>query len=180
MQTLATFTDINTSIKSTRTWFSTDTTAASTQRFQRWSYSTRDNGDIENKTPGQEDMREARRLQSLLENQFSNVRANVEICDECTILEIFLYPRKVQARPTTNTDLYQALAKMEAELTTRLKRTGRKNKTSPRPHLPLTGLAAVVFTDSDAKQSIEFTIQVHKQDEIAWILFSARRKPKCH
>ena len=116
-------------------------------------------------------MREARRLQSLLENQFSNVRANVEICDEFTILEIFLYSRKVQARPTTNTDLYQALAKMEAELTTRLKRTGRKNKTSPRPHLPLTGLATVVFTDSDAKQSIEFTIQVHEQDEIAWTLF---------
>ena len=52
MQTLATFTDIDTSIKSTRTWFSTDTPADSTQRFQRWSYSTRDNGDIENETPG--------------------------------------------------------------------------------------------------------------------------------
>ena len=166
MQTLATFTDIDTSIKSTRTWFSTDTPADSTKRFQRWSYSTRDNGDIENETPGQEDIREARRLQSLLEKQFSNVRANVEICEECTILEIFLYPRKIQARPPTNLDLYQALAEMETELTTRLERTGRKNKTSPRPHLPSTGLAAVMFSDPSAKRSLEFTIQVHKQDEI--------------
>jgi len=171
MKTLATSTDINACIKSTRTWFSTDTTSDSNQRFQRWSYSTRDNGDIENETPGQEDIREARRLQSLLESQFNNVRANVETSEEWTSLEISLYPRKIQARPPTNLNLYQALAKIKNQLMTRLERTGRWNKTNPPPHLPSTGFAAVIFTDPNAKESIEFTIQVHKQDEIAWTLF---------
>ena len=108
MKTLATSTDINACIKSTRTWFSTDTTPDSTQTFQRWSYSTRDNGDIENETPGQEDIREARRLQAILEGRFKNVRATVGTCDECTNLEISLYPHRIPTRPPISLDLYQA------------------------------------------------------------------------
>ena len=82
MQTLATFTDINTSIKSTRTWFSTDTTPDSTKRFQRWSYSTRDNGDIGDKTPGQEDMREARRL-----SEKGDIDSEFVLCLGCDLSE---------------------------------------------------------------------------------------------
>ena len=169
---IATFLEINSFIKKSRTWFSIDTTPDANQNPQRWSYSTRDNGSVGDEVPGQEDIREARRLQTLVERQFSNVRVTVETCDEWTNLNLTCYPHRIPARPPTNLDLYQALtkAKMEIELETRLTRTGRWDKSLPRPYRPSTGQAAILFTDPARKRSIEFSIQVQKEGELAWCL----------
>ena len=172
MKKIATPEDIKTCIRNTRTWFVTDTITDNTpKKFQRWSYNTRDNGDTQKEIPGQEDIIEARKLQKLLEDQFSNVRTNIETSEEWTNLEISLYPRKIQARPPTNLELYKVLAKKQNEITTRLERTGRWDKAKPRPSLQGNGLATLIFSNKAPNERIEINIQIQKQDEIKWTLF---------
>lgn len=72
-------------------------------------FCTRDGGNVADETPGENDIRQARKIAIGLEHSFPNVRCSVSTCDEWTDLEVRVHSRRVATRPPTRRQMREAL-----------------------------------------------------------------------